>query len=225
MNTISKIVKLKDIPVGNFEGIVEQTMLISPSLMPSIVHNTDVIHGLKEFTYFSTGYYLPNSGPSSHPHENVDVVTFIINSSVVHDGTIEDNVIVAGPKVHVQRAGKGIKHTEKNINNENARFIQMWFTSPYKGMEPEYLDININNSSLTTVLGGNNDKKCFSSTMTCKIGTLKKGDILKQDGECIVFILEGNATCTNTNILEGEMISINNLSLIANTDIQLVLVY
>jgi redox-sensitive bicupin YhaK (pirin superfamily) len=224
-NDIKKIVSLKDIPVGKFEDIIEQTMLISPNIMPSIVENQDVCHGLDDMLYLSTGYYLPGGGATSHPHENIDIVTLALSGNITYSGSVDDGKSITESQVQVQRAGSGIQHSEKNTSSENARFIQMWFSAPSFKQEPTFQTINLQEEGLTTVLGGGDADDTFNSLMTCKIGSLKKDESLSYERDCILFIIKGSIQCGNTEILEGQLTKINNLDIVASQDTQLVFVF
>ena len=222
-NEIKKHIRLDDVPAGGFEGVVEQTLLLSPKLFPAIVDNFDVCHGLNNFTYLSTGCYLPQSGATSHPHEDTDIVTFVLNGEVLHAG-FNDDARVKPMQAHVQRSGSGIQHKETNTSEEHAKFVQMWFIAPQRGLKPEHQTIDISTNSLTTVLGGK-DNTCFNNSMTCQIGTIKEGETLEHSDECILHIITGDALCGETKLSTGDLLNINDLSLIATTDVQVILVF
>ena len=78
---------------------------------------------------------LPGTGFETHPHRDMEIVTWVLQGSLVHqDSTGTAGVIYPGLAQRMS-AGTGILHSEKNdswrvdggdAHDEPVRFIQMW---------------------------------------------------------------------------------------------------
>ena len=88
---------------------------------------------------------LPGAGFDTHPHRDMEIVTWVLKGSLVHQDS-EGNTGVLYPGL-AQRmsAGTGILHSEKNdswrtqggpSHDEPVRFIQMWIPPDERGIQP-----------------------------------------------------------------------------------------
>lgn len=80
----------------------------------------------------------PSAGFATHPHRDVEIVTWVIEGELEHqDSTGRATTVRAGD---VQRlgAGTGVRHTERNAGTRPLRFVQMWLVPGRFGGEPEY---------------------------------------------------------------------------------------
>lgn len=219
-----RVIHIDDIPLGGFAGIVEKQMVISPRLMPDVTKRDDISYGFGDFIYLSTGYFKANDGAPIHPHENVDIVTVVLSGSLAHAGTLGDGTVIHAPAVQVQRAGTGMRHSEINPDPSQADFVQIWFQPPEMGLKPNYQNINLENTRLTTVLGGE-CVKCFDNEMTCKVGTILEGDSLKCNQKFIALITEGVATANGISVSKGDLLEGSILHIEASSNLGIVLIH
>ncbi|WP_367989393.1 pirin family protein [Vibrio sp. NTOU-M3] len=218
-----RIIDKESLPIGGFAGIVETRMVMNPELWPQARMNKKISHGLGDFIYLANGYFKPNDGAPIHPHNDVDIVSFITSGSVGHKGSIGDGTVINGPGVQVQRAGTGMEHAEFSVTNEEAGIIQIWFLPPKNSLRPDYQNFSINEGEMITVLGGENDGT-FDSNMTCKIGFLDDGTAINIDEPFIAMVTRGTGITNSQKIREGQLIEGNKLSLIAQNKLGLVLI-
>lgn len=82
---------------------------------------------------------MPGTGFGAHPHDNMEVVTYVLDGALRHqDSTGTDGVIRAG-EVQRMTAGTGIEHSEYNESKaEPVHFLQVWFLPNRKGLTPSY---------------------------------------------------------------------------------------
>lgn len=75
-------------------------------------------------------------GFEDHPHQAVDIVTWVVSGSVVHtDDTGASTTLRAG-ECGVLRAGSGVRHSEVAGADGPARFVQVWLTPDDPGTAP-----------------------------------------------------------------------------------------
>lgn len=221
-NKQTNIIHRDDLPLGGFAGIVETRMVMNPRAFRDATARQDISHGLGDFIFLATGYYKPNDGAPMHPHRDVDIISFIPSGEIGHEGTIGHGTTIKGPGVQVQRAGTGLEHAEFSLNNERADLVQIWFSPPERGLEPEYQDIKLESGKLTTVLGGSDCT--FDNEMTCQIGLLEPGQTAETRHRFIAFISEGEAVANGRPVREGDVVEGDALALSTETGCQLVLI-
>ncbi|PWU50950.1 quercetin 2,3-dioxygenase [Micromonospora globispora] len=108
-----------------------------------LVNNDDVVH--------------PGTGFETHPHEDMEIVTWVLRGSLVHqDSTGHSGVIYPGLAQRMS-AGTGILHSEKNDSwrlNDTAphhdpvHFVQMWVVPDTEGVDPGYEQLEIGDELL-----------------------------------------------------------------------------
>jgi redox-sensitive bicupin YhaK (pirin superfamily) len=99
----------------------------------------------------------PGSGFETHPHRDMEIVTWVLQGSLVHqDSTGHSDVIYPGLAQRMS-AGTGILHSEKNdswrlqggaSHNEPVHFVQMWVVPDEGDIAPGYEQLEIQNELL-----------------------------------------------------------------------------
>lgn len=91
---------------------------------PLVVINQDKIAG--------------DSGFPEHPHDNMEIITYIINGELSHkDSTGGGSTIYPG-KVQRMTAGSGIVHSEFNGSQSETELLQIWILPEERDIEPGY---------------------------------------------------------------------------------------
>lgn len=122
-----------------------------------------VDHGwLKSFHTFSFGgYYDPKfnhfsdlrvinqdtvmagGGFSTHPHHNMEILSFVIEGELSHSDTLGNHAIIKTGEIQVMSAGTGIEHSERNHDAKNpVHFLQIWIIPNQLGGSPSYQQKN-----------------------------------------------------------------------------------
>jgi quercetin 2,3-dioxygenase len=100
----------------------------------------------------------PGSGFETHPHRDMEIVTWVLQGSLVHqDSTGHSGVIYPGLAQRMS-AGTGILHSEKNdswrlqggdAHTEPVHFVQMWVVPDESGITPGYEQLEIEHELLS----------------------------------------------------------------------------
>lgn len=88
----------------------------------------------------------PGQGFDTHPHRDMEIVTWVTTGSLVHQDSIGHSGVIYPGLAQRMSAGKGIMHSEKNdswrltgdTHQEPVRFVQMWVVPDTPGLEPGY---------------------------------------------------------------------------------------
>ena len=146
----------------------------------------------------------PASGFSTHPHRDMEIVTWMIGGELEHKDS-EGNVGVIYPGL-AQRmsAGSGIYHSE--INNSKAveaHLVQMWVTPDTDSITPGYEQFDINSElakgGLVPVASGRGDLAAIrirQKGATLWAGRLAAGKTVKmpEASHVHVFVAKGSGT-------------------------------
>jgi hypothetical protein len=98
----------------------------------------------------------PGTGFDTHPHRDMEIVTWVLDGSLVHqDSTGHSGIIYPGLAQRMS-AGRGILHSEKNdswtLNGEKhsnpVHFVQMWVLPDEPGRTPGYQQLEIDTELL-----------------------------------------------------------------------------
>ena len=100
---------------------------------------------------------LPGMGFETHPHQDMEIVTWVLQGSLVHqDSTGHSGVIYPGLAQRMS-AGTGILHSEKNDSwrlaggpehTDPVHFVQMWVVPDEGGITPGYEQLEIEDDLL-----------------------------------------------------------------------------
>jgi quercetin 2,3-dioxygenase len=108
----------------------------------------------------------PGTGFETHPHQDMEIVTWVLQGSLVHqDSTGHAGIIYPGLAQRMS-AGTGILHSEKNDSwrlagdrhADPVHFVQMWVVPDEAGVEPGYaqreIDADLLSGALVPVASG-----------------------------------------------------------------------
>ncbi len=97
------------------------------------VLNDDIVH--------------PMSGFGMHPHENMEIISYIVDGEITHKDSMGNERILKRGDVQYMSAGTGLMHSEYNNHpSQDLRLLQIWILPPQKGMNPIYGDISFDES-------------------------------------------------------------------------------
>jgi redox-sensitive bicupin YhaK (pirin superfamily) len=95
----------------------------------------------------------PGMGFETHPHRDMEIVTWVLEGSLVHQDSEGHNGVIYPGLAQRMSAGTGILHSEKNDawtltgdreHEEPVRFVQMWVIPDEAGIVPGYEQLDIN---------------------------------------------------------------------------------
>lgn len=98
----------------------------------------------------------PGTGFETHPHQNMEIVTWVLQGSLVHQDSRGHNGVIYPGLAQRMSAGTGILHSEKNdswrlggeAHQEPVRFVQMWVVPDEPNITPGYEQFEIEHELL-----------------------------------------------------------------------------
>jgi redox-sensitive bicupin YhaK (pirin superfamily) len=164
-----------------------------------LVHNDDVVK--------------PNSGFRTHPHEDMEIVTWVLDGELGHKDSEGNHGIIYPGLAQRMSAGTGIWHSEMNPKSDKAvHFIQMWVPPDTERITPGYeqLDINgqLNNGGLVPIASGRGHDSAISIRQNGAVlwgGRLRSGDTVRvPDAPYVhVFVAKGSARLEGAGVLNA----------------------
>lgn len=76
------------------------------------------------------------SGFPPHPHNNMEIVTFVRSGAITHQDSLGNQGRTAAGDVQVMSAGSGIVHAEYNLEDETTTLFQIWIETDRRGAAP-----------------------------------------------------------------------------------------
>lgn len=97
------------------------------------------------------------TGFDTHPHRDMEIVTWVLRGSLVHQDSEGHNGIIYPGLAQRMSAGTGILHSEKNDSwrlsgqphEEPVHFVQMWVVPDEQGITPGYEQLEIDHARLS----------------------------------------------------------------------------
>ena len=83
---------------------------------------------------------MPHKGFDTHPHDNMEIVTYVIDGTLTHKDSMGNERKISRGDVQYMSAGTGITHSEYNNEDDPLRLLQIWIFPDQKGYEPTYGD-------------------------------------------------------------------------------------
>jgi quercetin 2,3-dioxygenase len=108
----------------------------------------------------------PGSGFETHPHRDMEIVTWVLQGSLVHQDSEGNTGVIYPGLAQRMSAGTGILHSEKNdswrlagqAHSDPVHFVQMWVVPDEARITPGYEQLEIDHEllsgSLVTVASG-----------------------------------------------------------------------
>jgi len=166
---------------------------------------------------------LGGKGFSTHPHENMEIITIPLEGSLKHEDNMGHGGIIENGDIQVMSAGRGISHSEFNANKkEVAKVLQIWLHPEKINVEPRYQqlslkDISLKNEFFQILSPEKNDqgvwihqKSWFSLGVFDEIKTNNYKLHTKNNG-VYAFIIEGKANINGNKLNKRDGIGIWNI--------------
>lgn len=87
---------------------------------------------------FNDDVVEPGMGFPTHPHEEMEIVTIVLDGEMTHRDSMGNVAIIKAGDVQRMSAGTGLTHSEFNLAEQPVHFYQIWIYPDLGGLKPSY---------------------------------------------------------------------------------------
>jgi len=176
----------------------------------------------------------PNTGFGSHPHDNMEIITFVRKGAISHEDSQGNKGKTTVGNVQVMSAGTGIMHSEHNHEDVETNIYQIWIKPKSRDIEPKWGSAEFPTEStkdkLKLLVSGNNDAPLqIHQDARIYTGTFKDQTTLNHiiKGQAYLLVSKGDIKIDDIKASKGDGIAIKDeneitLECHANTEIILI---
>jgi len=190
----------------------------------------------------------PGTGFPSHPHRNMEIISFIRSGAITHQDSTGNKGITKAGEVQVMSAGTGIIHSEYNRTKEPLTFYQIWIETNKNDVKPRWESREFPNkktSTLTLLASGYAEDKgrALFINQETRIygGQLAQGSIIEHNISNQAYILASNGmfkvqdnvgnnlsnSASNITMNKGDAMEVtksDSITLKASTDCEIIII-
>jgi redox-sensitive bicupin YhaK (pirin superfamily) len=98
----------------------------------------------------------PGSGFDTHPHQDLEIVTWVLRGALVHQDSTGNSGVVYPGLAQRMSAGSGIRHSEWNDAGEPVHYVQMWVRPDRFDLPPSYeqAEVDLGTGELVPIASG-----------------------------------------------------------------------
>ena len=221
-----KIIKRNTLRRGGFAGLRETRMVMNPRIFRRN-RESGTSGGIGRFCYLADASFLPHGETRMHTHEDMDVISVMVEGRLKHAGSMQDGQDLHVDDVQVQRAGsEGFSHNEINPDDAKNRMIQIWVIPEDQDETTDYQMFHAEPGKRMRVYGGPPDQ---TDTVTARtaidIANINAGDNVTQSGRSVVYVTSGEGICAGETLTEGDLVETRDFKFEAKTDSKLILAF
>ena len=193
-----------DLSREGFAGLKE-TRLIRDQKINGSPESWD---GLGSFVYLSDAKFLPHGETHLHSHNEIDIITVMLEGNLTHEGSLEDGQSMSPNQAQVQRAGgQGFSHNEINPDAIQNRLLQIWVLPENSGEPADFKFYHFEENQLIRIYGGDKlQNQTFDSHTIIEVGVLDKGKKIEHKGDFIAYVTNGEANIDGVDVTDGDLI-------------------
>tara|TARA_E500000081_G_scaffold128499_1_gene136883 strand:+ start:333 stop:1037 length:705 start_codon:yes stop_codon:yes gene_type:complete len=190
--------------------------------------------GFGELLVINDDRIAPNTGFGKHPHDNMEIITFVRKGAISHEDSQGNNGRTTAGNVQVMSAGKGILHSEYNHEDEETNIFQIWITPKSRDIEPKWgsaeFPTTTTTDKLKLLVSGNNDAPLqIHQDARIYTGMFKDNTTLKHliKGQGYLLVSKGNIKIGDIEASKGDGIAIKNeeeISLECHPETEIILI-
>ena len=95
--------------------------------------------GFSDLRVINDDTIAPGEGFGTHPHDNMEIVSIVLNGELEHRDSMGNGTIIKNGEVQKMSAGSGITHSEFNPSaQKSVHFLQIWILPNILDIPPVY---------------------------------------------------------------------------------------
>jgi hypothetical protein len=169
---------------------------------------------------FNDDRVLPGQGFGTHPHRDMEIVTYVLDGELEHRDSMGHHGVVHPGGVQYMSAGTGVAHSEFNHSKEReVHFVQMWVLPRSTGEQPaygqrEFAVAERTNCWLTIASGepGVEAAIALRQDATLRVARLEAGSLVHPFDPArfgFAFVAEGEVTANGERLTAGDAVRLH----------------
>ena len=175
--------------------------------------------GFRSLRVINDDLVMPGLGFGTHPHRDMEIVTYILSGSLEHKESMGNGRIIQTGEVQYMSAGTGVQHSEFNPSKDEAvHLLQIWIQPDRTGLMPRYAEKSFANAPtgvfhLVTSKTGRDDSIAIhqdADLWLAKLGAGKRvAHQLAIGRHAWVHIAEGEVTLNGEKLSGGDAAAVD----------------
>ena len=159
-----------------------------------------------------------NTGFDKHPHNDMEIISYVIDGELTHGDSMKNKSTLQRGHIQYMSAGTGIEHSEYNLGNGLARFLQIWIYTDRIGHTPNYgeyrFDWELRHNHwfhIVSSIEGNAPIKIHQDANIYVLELSEGGAItfpVKEKRQAYLIQIEGNATINEFQLVARDALEI-----------------
>lgn len=103
--------------------------------------------GFRSLRVINEDYVLGGRGFASHPHQDMEIITYVLNGSLAHKDSMGHQGNINAGDIQKMSAGTGVMHSEFNADPKKmVHLFQIWILPDKQGIVPAYQQTSLQRS-------------------------------------------------------------------------------
>ena len=157
----------------------------------------------------------PDKGFGMHQHDNMEIVTIILEGALEHEDSMGNKEILKKGEVQRISAGSGITHSEINASKEKTKMLQIWIETKEQNIKPSYEQnkYEIKDNEIKTIVSGKKQKNTLYIHQDAyfsigKLNKNKSSEYKLKTKMAYIFVIEGNVEIEKKQLSRRDAIGI-----------------
>jgi len=157
----------------------------------------------------------PGKGFGEHPHENMEIITFVMEGALEHKDNTGSTAVLKPGDVQVMSAGSGIVHSEYNHSStEKVELFQIWVETKQENIQPRHDErsFDVKDNSLTLIVSGNKEENALTIYQDAKFYLGKNIDTkfdIRESFGVYLMVIEGSLDVDGEKLARRDAIQIS----------------
>lgn len=164
-------------------------------------------------------YIAPRSGFNTHPHRDMEIITYVINGTLTHVDSMNNTRKLSRHGVQYMSAGTGVQHSEHNHENEELHIFQTWIFPREKGLTPNYGDFTLQEDTLqgqlVNIVSGEDDDGLIHihQHASIKVGMFEQNQTLDlplgKYSHSYLVLIDGELMINTETVYPGDSVELD----------------
>ena len=176
--------------------------------------------GFKALRVMNNDTIQPGGGFPMHPHEEMEIFTYIINGQLQHRDSMGNGAVIDAGNLQYMSAGAGITHSEFNPSKtDKTHLYQIWLRPNERGGEPRYAEKPVgdlakpNQLALLFSPDGREGSTAIRQNATISFGRIDQGQsitvpVAEGMPHAWIQVIDGNVTVFDQTLQTGDGLAI-----------------